>query len=69
MAGVNRLPTKEEHEAFLRHREAAREFYRKGKFQEGWEYVLEHQEVFPREVLDKMFVEFANKIFNLKKDV
>ncbi len=65
--GLNGLPTPKEYAEYLRHRDAAREFYRQGKFEEGWQYVLDNQHAFPQQKLDEMFLAFSKKIFGLEK--
>lgn len=52
---------------YEKHLQKLREFYAKGKYEEGWEYALKTWWMYPEEVQTKLFVEFAAKILGIEK--
>jgi len=65
---MNTLPTAEQHKDYLRHLDAARQLYKWKKYEEGWNYVVDHAQYFPEEKISEMFVEFIWKILQQEKN-
>lgn len=64
---MNTLQTPEQYKEYIQHLSAARELYRWGKYEEGWNYIIDHAKHFPEEKISEMFVAFIWKILQEQK--
>lgn len=62
------LQTEREFKDYLAALEKAREFYRRERYEEGWDWILHNKKLFPEEKLSELFVVFVSKIANLQKE-